>query len=48
MRFCDALTAHPALQEARTAGVDALYLDTTYCNPRCAHLRLWMREKSRH
>jgi hypothetical protein len=34
MRFTEALTAHPALLAARDGGVEALYLDTTYCNPR--------------
>ena len=38
MRFREAMTEHPALCAARAAGVDGLFLDTTYCNPRCGAL----------
>ena len=32
MRYCPAMLEDPAL--ARFRGSDALYLDTTYCNPK--------------
>lgn len=38
-RLCDAHERHAALLVARAAGVDALFLDTTYCNPKCVALR---------